>query len=314
MASQGSVSCRTLYTTGPTHMRRQFVVTLERVLEEDPRVVLLLGDIGVFGFRNSFAKFPMRTINIGILEQASVSVAAGLAKEGLIPFFHSIAPFVVERAFEQIKVDFGYQELGGNFVTAGGSYDYPALGCTHHCPGDVSLLLTVPGMEIHVPGHPEELAHQISTSYANGKPTYYRLSERSNSAPHVSANGKMTVIREGAGPVVLAIGPMLDLVIQAMAGTDATILYTNTVWPMDDAMLRHQAKRAAGRVMCVEPWYEGTLAPLLQQSLRGMRTAFDFLGVPRRFLTAYGGLEEHDIACGLTPPQIRLRFDQLTHV
>ncbi len=295
-------------------MRRQFVTTLERLLNEDPRVVLLLGDIGVFGFRNSFAKHPLRTINIGILEQASVSVAAGLAKEGLIPFFHSIAPFVVERAFEQIKVDFGYQALGGNFVTVGGSYDYPALGCTHHCPGDVSLLLTVPGMEIHVPGHPQEFDHHLSASYANGKPTYYRVSERSNSAPHVSADGKMSVMHEGAGPVVLAIGPMLDRVMQALEGTDATILYTSTVSPLDEATLKHHAMRAAGRVMCVEPCYEGTLAPVIHQALRGMRVALDFLGVPRRFLTAYGELVDHDAACGLTPPQIRARFDQLRHV
>jgi transketolase len=295
-------------------MRRQFVITLERLLNEDPRVVLLLGDIGVFGFRNSFAKHPSRTINIGILEQASVSVAAGLAKEGLIPFFHSIAPFVVERAFEQIKVDFGYQALGGNFVTVGGSYDYPALGCTHHCPGDVSLLLTVPGMEIHVPGHPQEFDHHLTTSYANGKPTYYRVSERSNSAPHVSADGKMIVMREGAGPVILAIGPMLDRVMQALEGTDATILYTSTVSPLDAATLKHHALRADGRVMCVEPYYEGTLAPLISQALHGMRIALDCLGVPRQFLTAYGELADHDAACGLTPPQIRARFDQLCHV
>lgn len=295
-------------------MRRQFVVTLERLLDEDPRVVLLLGDIGVFGFRNSFAKYPKRAINIGILEQASISVAAGLAKEGFVPFFHSIAPFIVERAFEQIKVDFGYQALGGNFVSVGGSYDYPALGCTHHCPGDVSLLLTVPGMEIHVPGHPQEFEHLLTTSYANGLPTYYRVSERSNSAPHVSRGGKMIVMHEGDGPVVLAIGPMLDRVMQSLDGTDATILYASTVAPLDEATLLRYARRAAGRVMCVEPCYEGTLAPVIHKALRGIRLAIDFVGVPRRFLSAYGELENHDEACGLTSPQIRSRFEELRHV
>jgi transketolase len=294
-------------------MRRQFAVTLERLLNEDLRVVLLLGDIGVFGFRNAFAKHPKRTINMGILEQASVSVAAGLAKEGLIPFFHSIAPFIVERAFEQIKVDFGYQELGGNFVSVGGSYDYPALGCTHHCPGDISLLLTVPGMEIHVPGHAQEFDHHLQASYANGLPTYYRVSERSNSAPHISTDGKMIVMRESDGPVVLAIGPMLDRVMQALDGTDATILYTSTVAPLDETTLLPYA-RHAGRVMCVEPYYEGTLAPVIHKALRGMRVATDFVGVPRRFLTTYGELENHDEACGLTPTQIRSRFDELHHV
>jgi len=108
-------------------MRKQFVATIERLLDEDPRLVVLLGDIGVFAFRIAFKKHPKRVINIGILEQATVSLAAGLAKEGFIPLFHSIAPFVVERAFEQIKVDFGYQQLAGHFVSVGGSYDYAAL-------------------------------------------------------------------------------------------------------------------------------------------------------------------------------------------
>src|ERR1035437_3614724 len=127
-------------------MRKQFVVTVESLMAQDERLVLLLGDIGVFGFRHAFAQYPRRVYNIGILEQSSVSMAAGLAKEGFIPIFHSIAPFVVERAFEQIKIDFGYQNLGGIFVTVGASYDYAALGCTHHCPGDVALMKTIPNM------------------------------------------------------------------------------------------------------------------------------------------------------------------------
>ncbi|MGI0134971.1 MAG: hypothetical protein ACREBW_08460, partial [Candidatus Micrarchaeaceae archaeon] len=139
-------------------MRKQFVETVDKLLDEDERVVLLLGDIGVFGFRNAAKRHPSRVYNIGILEQSSVGVAAGLAKEGFVPIFHSIAPFVVERAFEQIKIDFGYQKLRGIFVTVGASYDYAALGCTHHCPGDVALLKSIPGIDIHVPGASRELS------------------------------------------------------------------------------------------------------------------------------------------------------------
>ena len=115
-------------------MRKQLVRTVEAVLSEDDRVVLLLGDIGVFGFRNAFERFPHRVYNVGILEQATISMAAGLALEGFIPIFHSIAPFAVERALEQLKIDFGYQRLPGVIISVGASYDYAALGCTHHCP------------------------------------------------------------------------------------------------------------------------------------------------------------------------------------
>ena len=63
----------------------------ERIAEaEDERLVLMLGDIGVFGFRNAFAVYPDRTYNIGICEQAMVGVASGMAMEGFIPVLHSI--------------------------------------------------------------------------------------------------------------------------------------------------------------------------------------------------------------------------------
>ncbi|WP_395739738.1 transketolase family protein [Prosthecobacter sp.] len=293
-------------------MRKQFVTTTERLLDEDERVVVLLGDIGVFAFRNAFKKHPQRIINIGILEQATVSVAAGLAKEGLIPLFHSIAPFVVERAFEQIKVDFGYQQLGGNFVSVGGSYDYAALGCSHHCPGDVSLMQAIPGVEIIAPGHPAELDVLMSQTYASGNPTYYRLSERSNRSAQSVTFGKAEVIHSGKGPTVVTVGPFLDRVVEALEGTDATILYYTTITPFDAATLQQHA--GDGRILCVEPFYEGTLAASVTQALRGQRIALSSMGVPRQFLTSYGPASYHDQACALMPADIRARYDELLHV
>ena len=128
-------------------MRKQFVKTVEDILDKDKKLIVLLGDIGVFGFRNSFEKYPERVYNIGILEQSTIGMAAGLAMHNFIPVIHTIAPFIVERSFEQIKNDFGYQQLGGNFVSVGNSYDYAALGCTHHCPADVGILKNIPEKE-----------------------------------------------------------------------------------------------------------------------------------------------------------------------
>jgi len=115
-------------------MRDRFSKTVELLMAEDKRLVVLLGDIGVYGFRRVFEKFPDRCYNIGICEQAVTSLAAGLASGGLIPVIYGIAPFVTERCFEQIKIDLCYQRLPAKIVSIGASYDYAALGCTHHCP------------------------------------------------------------------------------------------------------------------------------------------------------------------------------------
>lgn len=264
-------------------MRKQLVETVTDLLATDKRTVLLLGDIGVYGFREAFEKFPDRVYNIGILEQASISLAAGLALDGMIPIFHTIAPFMVERAFEQLKVDFGYQKLGGNFISVGASYDYAALGCTHHCPGDVALLKTIPGMEVIVPGHPTEFDILLRSMYDNGRPTYFRLSERTNESMH----GR-TVQEGDHRRVVVAVGPMLDPVLEACEDLDVTVLYNvdTELYEMKDAIL-------------VEPFYEGSLA----YQFKGTE-----IGVPRRFLTNYGTAAEHDAACGLTPGALRERI------
>ena len=260
-------------------MRKQLVKTVTKLLEDDPRVVLLLGDIGVYGFREAFEKFPERVYNIGILEQASVGVAAGLAIEGMVPIFHTIAPFLVERALEQLKIDFGYQGLGGNFISVGGSYDYAKLGCTHHCPGDVQILKTVPGTQIFIPGHPEEFNSALLREYDNGKLNYFRLSETSNATYHLDG-----IVKHGKEGFVLAIGPMLDRVLDACKDLDVTIEYSTN------------AKDAPSDAIVVEPFYKGTLGSPKS------------IGVPRRFITRYGTVSELDKHCGLTTNQIRERI------
>ena len=126
------------------NMRKQFNKTITDIFLKDKKAVMLLGDIGVFAFRHLFKKYPKRLYNIGILEQSMISIAAGISNEGFNPIVHTIAPFIVNRAFEQLKIDFGYNKLKGNFVSIGSSYDYAALGCTHHCPEDVNLMYNIP--------------------------------------------------------------------------------------------------------------------------------------------------------------------------
>jgi len=291
-------------------MRKQLVKTVEHLLSADESVVLLLGDIGVFGFKRAFENFPERTYNIGILEAATVSLASGLAKTKLIPIIHTIAPFLVERSFEQIKVDFGYQRLGGNFISVGASYDYASLGCTHHCPGDVGILQNIPGMEISVPGTAAEFDALFQQSYANGHPTYYRLSERENPESHAITFGKANVLKKGASATVVAVGPVLQHVLPAITGLDVGLLYYTTVSPFDYQTLRENVP-ASGKILLVEPFYSGTLTYHVHQALRPKPVAIEFVGVPHEFLTNYGRAEDHDECIGLSSKNIRTKLETL---
>ena len=137
-----------------TAMRAQAIDTVAELFEDDPRVAVVLAEISVDRFRPVFVHDPARAVNVGIMEQTMVGVAAGYALEGFHPVIHTITPFVAERALEQLKLDFGHQQLGVLVITVGGSYDYGSEGPTHHSPGDVQALLTIPATEILVPGAP----------------------------------------------------------------------------------------------------------------------------------------------------------------
>lgn len=289
-------------------MRKQFPKTVETLMSQNERLVVLLGDIGVFGFRNIFSDYPDRIYNIGILEQSTIGVAAGLALEGMIPVVHTIAPFIVERSLEQLKLDFGYQQLGGNFVSVGASYDYAALGCTHHCPADVSILKSIPEMEIVLPGTAEEFDCLFNQVYDDGRPTYFRLSEQSNKESHVVKFGEAEVIKKGGRATVLAIGNMLSRVIIACQELDVTILYYTTLSPFDSKTLISNCQ--SNKVIVCEPCYSGAISHDIMCSFSGQPISLLSIGVPRHFLRKYGNVIEHDTALGLDINGIRDKINK----
>jgi transketolase len=286
-------------------MRKQFVNTIENLMPENDNLTLLLGDIGIFGFKNCFEKYPNRTFNIGILEQSTISLSAGLSNVDLIPVVHTIAPFLVERSLEQLKVDFGYQSLNGNFVTIGYSYDYAGLGATHHCPGDVQQLLTIPNMEIVLPGTSKEFDSLFKQSYTDGKPTYFRLSEYENTITNDVVFGKGNIIKKGKNATIICVGNLLDNVLSATIDMDVTILYYTTINPFDSDLLLENFNE---NIILIEPYYEGGLNYKINKTLSNKKYKLNNIGVPHSFLTNYGSKLEHDKNLNLDSEGIRKKL------
>ncbi len=109
-------------------MRKKFGEVIAQLAEQDKDIYLLVGDIGYKVFDTYRAKFPERFINIGICEQSMIGVAAGMALEGLKPWVYTITPFLIERPFEQVKLDIDQQNVNVKLV---GYADYPTQGPTH---------------------------------------------------------------------------------------------------------------------------------------------------------------------------------------
>jgi transketolase len=294
-------------------MRERFISTSTALLDEDPQVAVVLADISAAGFDAAALEHPDRVINVGIREQLLVGATGGLALTGLRPIAHTFASFLVERPFEQVKPDLGHQGVGAVLVSALGSYDWPAGGRTHMSPGDVALLDTLPGWTVHVPGHPDEAELLLRDAVAGDGLVYVRLSVQSNTTTRPVTPGRFLTVREGSrggdGPVVVAVGPVLDDVLAATEGLDATVLYATTVRPFDAGTLRAAlAGRATADVVVVEPYLAGTSTPFVSEALADRPHRVLGLGVSREELRHYGTIDEHIAAHGLDACSLRERI------
>jgi transketolase len=290
-------------------MRDRFAPVVSRLLDEDPRVALVLAEIGKDGFAEARRRHPDRVVNVGIREQLLIGTGAGLALTGLRPVVHTFASFLVERPFEQVKLDLGHQDVGAVLVSAAASFDWPAGGYTHMAPGDVALLDTLDAWTVHVPGHPDEAETLLRRAVAAGDDkVYVRLSVQSNEQGLPVGGERFLTVREGRSGVVVAIGPMLDAVLAATEGLDVTVLYATTVRPFDSAALRRATETAGTDVVLVEPYLAGTSTAAANDALADLPHRVLGLGVSRRELRRYGRIEEHVAAHGLDAGSLRERI------
>jgi transketolase len=280
-------------------MRDRFVETTVKLLSSNSEVVLVLAEISKSAFNDLDLTDGIRNriINVGIREQLMVGVAAGLAKEGFVPIVHTYAPFLVERAYEQLKLDFGHQGLSGVFISIGASYDAASSGRTHQAPADVSLIRGLPDWNIFVPGHTDEVEEFMRHAVLSNRSSYIRLSEQENDAARIHPNQLMIEERNGDHDfVVIAVGPTLDPVLSATDGLDLTVLYAPSIRPFDADTLK---KYSAKNIVLVEPYLAGTSSASISSSLIDRPHRLLSLGVKNSDLRKYGEPSEHAAAHGL---------------
>lgn len=278
-------------------------------MDTNANTSLLLGDIGVYGFRNVLNKHHLRAFNMGVMEQSMVSIAAGMASEGIIPTLHTIAPFLVERALEQIKIDFGYQELAGNFVSVGASFDYSALGCTHHCPSDVLLITNIPRSNVFVPGDAFEFKKMYQQNWDNGNINYFRLSEYENSHSFNIDLGESTRIQEGADAIAIVVGPLLNQVLEAIKELDIELHYINSF--RHDSENHIEVLNSSRKLILIEPYYSGLVLSKVTSQFLAKNYSIYQIGVPRSFLRKYGTYQEMLAYVELDSKNLRKRIVQI---
>lgn len=284
-----------------TDPRAQFGRTVTELLDEDLSTTLVFAEISARYFGTATRRNPDRVVNVGIREQLLVNVGAGMALTGLRPVVHTFGTFLVERAFEQVKLGFGHQGVGGVLVGGGGSFDASEAGRTHQAPGDVALMDTLPDVAIHAPGTAAETDEVLRRAVADEGLHYVRIVEQTNRESFTGPG--LHVVRRGAGATLIALGPVLDEVLAATADRDVTVLYAHTVRPFDTATFRQVL--TTPEVVLVEPWLAGTSARVVSDALQDVPHRLLALGTRRMELRHYGTSAEHQRAHGLDAAGIR---------
>jgi transketolase len=201
-------------------MRNAFCSALVE-LAVNQAFVFLTGDLGFQALEPLRQKMGERFINAGVAEQNMVSVAAGLAKEGLRPWVYSIAPFLYARAFEQIRNDVCLHGMPVMLVGNGGGYGYGVMGGTHHAIEDYGALLSLQGMRVYLPAFDSDLREAIRYLMGAAHPAYLRLglSEQPKwfSPPPFAA---WRHLLKGVGPTIAIAGPLAGGILDAVHEAD----------------------------------------------------------------------------------------------
>ena len=153
-------------------MRRSFGEIITELADRDEKIYVLVGDIGYRVFDEFREKYPDRFINMGICEQSMIGVSAGMALEGLKPWVYTITPFLIERPFEQVKLDIDQQNVNVKLV---GFSDYPKLGPTHTELSGEKLMNLFKNITSHFPKNGEETIKFVNEAYEKKGPVFISL-------------------------------------------------------------------------------------------------------------------------------------------
>jgi len=302
-------------------MRKTALNTVHALAREDERVVFIGSDLGAGVLDDMRTGVPDRFFMEGIAEQHVIGLAAGLAMEGFVPYFNTIATFLTRRCLEQVAVDLCLQRLPVRLIASGGGVVYAPLGPTHLAIEDFALMRALPNMTVVAPADAPEMERVIRASLDWPGPMYVRFGKGGD--PVVSspdrpfALGRGIVMRKPGRVLLISTGIMTDRCLRAadlMAdrGLAAGVLHLHTLKPLDHALL-HDLAGTVERIVTVEEHVpNGGLGSAVIESLSDAVAAGDLSGfppvhrlaLPDAFPETYGSQASQLAAAGLDPEAI----------
>ena len=299
-------------------MRDEFMRAMVALHRRRRDLVFLTGDVGYMAVEGLQAAFGERFINAGVAEQNMVSLAAGLAREGHLPWLYSIAPFILLRPYEQIRTDVCLHRLPVKLVGNGGGYGYGIMGATHHALEDVGAMRVLPNMRIYVPLTATDVEQAVTMMAADPLANYLRLNAPAEIPGDLGPFAPWRRIKPGRSTVVIGAGPVLANVYELgdRELLDELELWSVGTFPLEELPGELKASIAAkGKVVTIEEHYRaGGLAETLSYELlrQGLCppwfASLHAAGYPSG---RYGSQRWHQEESGLRGPGLRSRLQEI---
>jgi len=298
-------------------MRQTCLDMVYELAKRDPRVFFIGSDLGCGTLQEFQRDMPERFFMEGISEANVVSMAAGLAMNGKIPYVNTIASFLTRRSFEQVALDLCLHNVPVRLLGNGGGMVYAPLGPTHMTVEDLATMRAIPNMTVLAPCDAEEMKRAMEQTLDYPGPIYIRFGKGFDpvvsSAEHPFVIGKGIVMREGEDALLISTGITLKVILDAAdqlaeKGIAATVLHLPTVKPLDREIILDMAEKTRVVVTVEEHsilgGLGGAVAEVLAEANLGRPLCFRRLGIPDTFPEDYGSqnslMERYGITGGKT--------------
>lgn len=296
-------------------MRQSALRAVYELAKRDPRVLFIGSDLGPGVLEEMKKEMPDRWLMEGVSEAGIIGMSAGLAMDGYIPYFNTIATFITRRCYEQVAVDLCLHNLPVRLLAAGGGAVYAPLGPTHMALEDIAIMRALPNMTVLCPADAPEMTRAVEATLEWPNPVYIRFGKGGDPVISSNANGfrigKAIMMRPGGDVAIISTGVMTARSLDAAsalaeAGIEASVVHVHTIKPFDQAAVCEAASAANLVVTVEEHSHIGGLGSAVADTLaeHNIQTRQLRLAFPDAFIATYGSQDTTLEAAGLQPPQI----------
>ncbi len=298
-------------------MRKTVLTETYKLAKKDKRVVFVGSDLGA-GTLDEFKKeMPERFFMEGVSEQHIIGQMAGMATNGKIPFFNTIAVFLTRRCLEQIIIDVALPNLPVRLLGSGGGLVYAPLGPTHLAIDDISIMRGIPNMTILVPADATEMERLMPQTLEHRGPIYIRIAKGGDpvvTPPDMPCIiGRGMPMKKGEDVLLISTGTTLQLAIEAASilkldSIDAAVLHMPTIKPFDRELVVDMAAKVRGIVTIEEAFVHGGLGSVVSEVVADARYSKPKpilrIGIPDVFPDKYGSQSQLLAYYGITTERV----------